>query len=79
MSSLSEALNDVIKALSQEANDLGHYMTNTLYSCSRVGLEGICNTARQLLWWCSSPQGGVCLYPLEAVEATMITERTGKE
>lgn len=43
MSSLLEALNEVIKALSQEANDLGHYLTNTLHSCSGVGLQGICN------------------------------------
>lgn len=55
MSSLLEALNEVIKALSQEVNDLGHYLTNKLYSCSKVGLESMPTaTPRQSdTGWCS--------------------------
>lgn len=54
MSSLLEVLNEIIKALSQEVNDLGHYLTDKLYSCSTESLESTpVTTPRQsATGWC---------------------------
>lgn len=39
MSSLVEVINDVTEAPNQALNDLGHHLTEKVYSCSGVGLK----------------------------------------